>query len=100
MFTFSCGLQIILLYHQTGWFGPVRRGPKNIPDLWSNRPERANCFMLHIAAFVMHCQLPNIKASRGAACRLSQLARRHEDAWSAWHRLHTGMAVWVHEARK
>ena len=32
------------------------------------RPERANRFMLHIAAYVMHCQLPNTKASLGAAC--------------------------------
>ena len=40
------------------------------------RPGRANRFMLHIAAYyVMHCQLPNTKVSRGAACSLSQLAR-------------------------
>ena len=41
------------------------------------RPERANRFMLHMAAYVMHCQLPNTKASRGAACSLSQEARGH-----------------------
>ena len=44
------------------------------------RPERANRFMLHMAAYVMHCQLPNTKASRGAACSLSQEAGGHIDA--------------------
>ena len=35
------------------------------------RPERANRLMLHLSAYVMHCQLPNSKASRGAVCSLS-----------------------------
>ena len=39
------------------------------------RPERANRLMLHLSAYVMHCQLLNSKASRGAACSLSLLAR-------------------------
>ena len=30
------------------------------------RPERANRLMLHLSAHVMHYQLPNSKASRGA----------------------------------
>ena len=60
------------------------------------RPERANRLMLHLSAYVMHCQLPNSKASRGAVCSLSLLARGHADAWPAWHRLHTGIVVWVH----
>ena len=34
------------------------------------RPERANRVMLHLSAYVMHCQLPNSKASRGAVCSL------------------------------
>ena len=50
------------------------------------RPKRANRFILHITVYVLHCQLPNCKASRGAACSLSLLARGHEDAWTAWHR--------------
>ena len=44
------------------------------------RPERANRFMLHMAAYVMHCQLPNTKASHGAAYSASQEARGHIDA--------------------
>ena len=60
------------------------------------RPERANRFMLHIAVYVVHCQLPNTQASRGAGCSLSQLAKEHEDAWPAWHRFHTGVVVLVH----
>ena len=60
------------------------------------RPERANRLMLHLSASVMHCQLPNSKASRGAVCSLSLLARGHANAWPAWHRLHTDMVVWVH----
>ena len=60
------------------------------------RPERANRLILHIAVSVLHCQLPNSKASRGAVCSLSLLARRHDDAWPAWHRLHKGIVVWVH----
>ena len=60
------------------------------------RPERANRLMLHLDAYVMHCQLPNSKASRGAVCSLSLLARVHADARTAWHRLLTGIVVWVH----
>ena len=60
------------------------------------RPERANRQILHIAAYVLHCQVPNSNASRGAVCSLSLLARGHKDAWPAWHRLHTGIVVWVH----
>ena len=60
------------------------------------RPERANRLMLHLYAYVMHFQLSNSKASRGAVCSLSLLARGHADAWPAWHRLHTDMVVWVH----
>ena len=60
------------------------------------RPEMANRLMLHLSAYVMHCHLPNSKASRGAVCSLSLLARGHADAWPAWHRLHTDMVVWVH----
>ena len=60
------------------------------------RPERANRSILHIAVYVFHCQLPNSKASRGAACSLSLLARGHANAWPASNRLHTGMVVWVH----
>ena len=60
------------------------------------RPERANRLMLHLSAYVMHCQLPNSKATRGAVCSLSLLARGHADSWPAWHRLHTDMVVWVH----
>ena len=60
------------------------------------RPERANRLVLHLSAYVMHCQLPNSKASRGAVCSLSLLARGHADARPAWHRLHTDMVVWVH----
>ena len=60
------------------------------------KPERANRLILHIAVYVMHCQLPNIKASRGAVCSLSLLARGHADAWPASHRLYTDMVVWVH----
>ena len=60
------------------------------------RPERANRLILHIAVNVLHCQLPNSKASCGAACSLSLLARVHADAWPAWHRLHTDMVVWMH----
>ena len=44
------------------------------------RPERANRFMLHIAAYVMHCQLPDTKGSHGAAYSASQEARGHIDA--------------------
>ena len=36
--------------------------------------------ILHIAVYVLHCHLPNSKASRGAACSLSLLARGHDDA--------------------
>ena len=60
------------------------------------RPDRANRLMLHLSAYVMHCQLPNSKASRGAVCSLSLLARGHADARPAWHRLLTDMVVWVH----
>ena len=61
-----------------------------------NRPERPNRLMLHLSAYVMHCQLPNSKASRGAVCSLSLLARGHADARPAWLRLLTDMVVWVH----
>ena len=44
------------------------------------RPERANRLILHVAVYVLHCQLPNSKASRGAACSASQEARGHIDA--------------------
>ena len=59
------------------------------------RPERANRLMLHLAVYVMHCQHPNtkLKATHGAACSLSLLARGHADAWPAWHRLHTGISL-------
>ena len=60
------------------------------------RPERANSLMLHLSAYVMHCQLPNSKASRGAVCSLSLLARGHAGARPAWLRLPTDMIVWVH----
>ena len=60
------------------------------------RSDRANRLMLHLSAYVMHCQLPNSKASHGAVCSLSLLTRGHADAWPAWHRLHTDMVVWVH----
>ena len=60
------------------------------------RPERASRLMLHLYAYEMHCQLPNSKASRGAVCSLSLLARGHEDARPAWYRLLTDMVVWVH----
>ena len=60
------------------------------------RPERANRLMLHLSGNVMLCQLPNSKASRGAVCSLSLLARGHEDARPAWHRLHTDLVVGVH----
>ena len=40
------------------------------------RPERANRLILHIAVYVMHCQLPNTKASRGAVCSLSLFGKR------------------------
>ena len=60
------------------------------------RPERANRLMLHLSAYVIHCQLPNSNASRGAVCSLSLLARGHEDARPAWHRLLTDMVVRVH----
>ena len=43
-------------------------------------PERANRLMLHLSAYVMHYQLPNSKASRGAVCSLYLLARGHADA--------------------
>ena len=46
------------------------------------RPERANRFILHIAVYVLHCQLPNSKASHGAACSASQEARGQIDAWT------------------
>ena len=60
------------------------------------RSESVNRLMLHLSAYVMHCQVPNIKALRGVVCSLSLLVRGHEDAWPAWHRLHTGIVVWVH----
>ena len=60
------------------------------------RPERVNRLMLHLSAYVMHCQPPNSKASSGAVCSLSLLARGHEDARPAWLRLLTDMIVWVH----
>ena len=60
------------------------------------RPERANRIMLYLSAYVMHCQLPNSKASRGAVCSFSLLARGHTDARPAWYRLLTDMIVWVH----
>ena len=44
------------------------------------RPERANRSMLHLAAYVMHCQHPNTKATHGAVCSLSLLERGHADA--------------------
>ena len=59
-------------------------------------PERANRLMLHLSAYVMHCQHPNTKASHGAVCSLTLLAREHTDARPAWHRLLTDMVVWVH----
>ena len=40
------------------------------------RLERANRLILHIAVYVFHCQLPNSKASRGAACSLSLHGKR------------------------
>ena len=60
------------------------------------RPERANRLMLHLSAYVMHCQLLNSKASCGAVCSLSLLGRGKDDAWHARHRLHTDIVVWVH----
>ena len=60
------------------------------------RPERANRLMVHLSAYVMHCQPANRKASRGAVCSLSLLARGHADARPALHRWHTDMVVWVH----
>ena len=60
------------------------------------RPERANRLMVHLSAYVMHCQPANSKASRGEVCSLSLLARGHADARSALHRWHTDMVVWVH----
>ena len=62
----------------------------------STRPERPNRLILYLSAYVMHCQLPNSKAPRGAVCSLSLLARGHANAWPAWHRLLTDMVVWVH----
>ena len=64
------------------------------------RPVRAIRLMLHLFAYVMHCQLPNTKASRGAVCSLSLLARGHADARPAWHRLLTDMVVWGHYPRR
>ena len=86
---------------------PRRQGDTQMHDLDSTvctqaslcgctRPERANCLILHIAVYVLHCQIPNSKASSGAACSLSLLARGHADACPAWHRLHTGIVVWVY----
>ena len=60
------------------------------------RTERANRLILHIAVYVMHCKHPNTKASLGAVCSLSLLARGHADARPAWHRLLTDMVVSVH----
>ena len=60
------------------------------------RPERANRFMLHIAVYVVHCQLPGTKASHCAAYSASQEARGDIDACSSRYRLHTGIVVWVH----
>ena len=62
--------------------------------------ERANRFILHLSAYVMHCQLPNSKASRGVVCSLSLLTSGLADARPAWHRLHTGIVVWVHYPRR
>ena len=54
-------------------------------------PERANRLILQKAVYVMHCQHPYTKASRGAVCSLSLLARGHADARPSWHRLLTEM---------
>ena len=58
------------------------------------RPERANPFMLHIAAYVMHCQLPDTKAS------LVQPV--HPPSWQGSTQMDVligtrpGIAVWMH----
>ena len=59
------------------------------------RPERANGFMLHVAAYVMHCSSSRTAMHCGAACSPSQVARGHVDAWPAWHRLNTSIAMCV-----
>ena len=49
------------------------------------RPERVTRFMLHVAAYVMHCS-SRTSMHHGVAYSPSQEARGHVDAGPAWHR--------------
>ena len=64
--------------------------------LGCTRPERVNRYMLHVAAYVMHCSSSWAAMHRGAAYSPSQEARGHLDAWPPRHRLHTDISVCVH----